>query len=280
MIDLHIHTNLSDGTDSIEELLEKLHENDIQIFSITDHDNIDSFYQMQNYEKHIKNKGMQYIPGIEISTTFENENMHLIVYGYEKHHEVLQTISDNIKDLRLNRVRLLLEKLKNDYNRRFSDLEIEWLFNQHNPSKPHIAQLLVKNGYGDTIQSVFDKYLNYHFQDSKPPAINIVKTLSNAGLIVGIAHPLGGIGEKTVSEKTFIHNVSSLCQYGIKFLECYYSLYDEKQRNTIKNIALKYNLYLSGGSDYHGKNKNVLLGDTGQDYIQNITDFTILNILK
>lgn len=279
MIDLHIHTIYSDGTDELNSLIEKIEKNNIKIFSITDHDNFLSFVNMKEKQTYLKQKDIQYISGMEISTDLEGESTHLLVYGYDKKLNVIQSIIDELHELRLNRIRAHLENLKIEFGIEFNQHQLDWLFSQANPSKPHIANMLIDNGCGTNINDVIKKYLSKKYSHLKLDAKDVVKKLSEHGLIVGLAHPLGGIGEKRISIDKFEQNVQILKQCGLKFLECYYSLYSENERSTINNVAKKYSLCLSGGSDYHGKNKTVEIGNLGQNYQHNKSDFTILNLL-
>lgn len=277
MIDLHMHSIFSDGTDSLDELLEKIVASGIKYFSITDHDNVASFYEMRTKQDFVKNNKLVYMSGLEISSDFNGNSMHLLVYGYEDHLDVIESIMDKIRELRLNRVRLHIANLETEFGITFSKEEIDWLFSQQNPSKPHIANLLINNGYGESVSEVIKKYLYHKYTDFKVDAIEIVKNLSSQGLMIGIAHPLGGVDEKRVDRESFEYNVKTLKNCGLAFLECYYSLYSKEEREMIRQVADKYNLKLSGGSDYHGKNKSVKLGDLGEGYQPQVQDFTILN---
>ncbi|MBE5736486.1 MAG: PHP domain-containing protein [Clostridiales bacterium] len=280
MIDLHLHTKYSDGTDDIGELINKLEANKVKYFSITDHDNITSFYKIKNNLDLLKDKQMQYISGIEISSDFEGQSMHILVYNYDTNIPAITSILDEIHHLRIERIKAHIENLKNSFQIELDNKELLWLFSHTNPSKPHLANILIKKGYGTDVSSVIKKYLHSRFSHLKLDAKQIVSQLSKHKLIVGIAHPLGGVGEPRISKEQLEHNVTTLKECGIKFLECYYSLYNKEDRETIVKIAKKNSLKLSGGSDYHGKNKTVEIGNLGNDYKFNKSDFTILNLIN
>ena len=278
MIDLHIHTNLSDGTDSVEKLIDKLQSSNIKTFSITDHDNIeaDKIIKKQ-YLKLLNEKNIKYISGVEFSTDYKGQSMHILAYNYSSSDEVVSEIVDYIHSLRLQRFSRRIDDIKTDFNITFSDEELEWMFSRNNPGKPHIATILVNNGYAESITEAISKYMPKRLNEYKVSAIDVIKKLSSHGVLVGIAHPLGGEGEDRISVETFEKNVESLVEHGISFLECYYSLYDEHEREIIKMVADKYGLLLSGGSDYHGKNKDIKLGELGVDYDNiNSSDLTII----
>lgn len=280
MIDLHMHTINSDGTDTTAELIDKIIDNNIKYFSITDHDNIKSFYEMQDYLSLLKSKKIQYISGIEFSTNLEGQSLHLLAYDYDSNINTIESILGKIKELRLNRVHAHLDNLKNEFKITLEQEELDWLFSQNNPSKPHIANILINKGYGDNVSEIIQKYLSKKYPNQKLEATTLVKQLSMQGVHIGIAHPLGGVGEPRISIEQCEKNIISLKECGIEFIECYYSLYNSEERAILRNLADKYDLKLSGGSDYHGKNKDVKLGDLGVEYIANLDDFTILNIIK
>lgn len=278
MIDLHIHSNLSDGTDTIEELLNKIAEKGIKTFSITDHDNIVASKEIEKYQKFIDENQMNYITGVEFSTDCRGQKMHVLAYGYSNEPEV-QELVEEVKKLRLDRVEQRVKNLKEKHNIVLTNEELQELWSYNNPSKPHIANILVRRNLAENVQEAISLFLNEKFSSKKLQAEYLVEKLNQAGVCVGIAHPLGGEGEKRISPEQFEENVLILKEKGIKFVECYYCLYNEEERKIIQQIAQKYNLALSGGSDYHGTNKAIGLGDLGKDYQPNKEDFTILNIL-
>ena len=278
MIDLHIHSNLSDGTDTVEELLKKLLEKGIKTFSITDHDNIVASKEIEKYQKFIDDNQLTYITGVEFSTDCRGQKMHVLAYGYSNEPDV-QELVEEVKKLRFERVEQRVKNLKEKHNIVLTNEELQELWSYNNPSKPHIANILVRRNLAKDVQEAISLYLNEKFSSKKLQAEYVVEKLSNAGVCVGIAHPLGGEGEKRISPEQFEENVSILKDKGIKFVECYYCLYNEEERNIIKQIAKKHNLALSGGSDYHGKNKTVELGNLGKDYVPKKEDFTVLKLL-
>lgn len=280
MIDLHIHTINSDGTDNIDELIEKISKSNIRYFSITDHDNIKSYYEIQSYLNNLQAQEIKYISGIEFSTNFENQSMHLLAYNYDNNIDTIESVLQKIKELRLNRINLHLEHLKNEHNIILNQNEIDWLYSQNNPSKPHIANILINKGYGNNVSEVIQKYLSKKYTNQKLDAIELVQKLSNQGIIIGIAHPLGGVGEPRITPEQCEYNIKTLKNHGINFIECFYSLYNEEERTLLQKIAEKYHIKLSGGSDYHGKNKDVNIGDLGKNYVTNLDDFTVLKIIK
>ena len=105
-----------------------------------------------------------------------------------------------------------------------------------------------------------------------------VKAIISSGGVPIWAHPLGGEGEKELSQEKFFEVLSELISFGIKGLECYYSKYGIQKCGWLAEIAGEKNLYISGGSDYHGKNKNIPLGKLNYENIN--IDSQKINIIK
>ena len=279
MIDLHMHSTMSDGSDTVEEIIEKLKQKNIKYFAITDHDNYESAKILLEKKDQLELMGLKYTNGIELSIDFMGDSMHILVYDFDLNSPVLDGIIAKIFELRIARVKKRLEVLKDEFNIHLTDDEIKWLFDHRNPGKPHIAQILVNRGLAPTIHAAIQKYIYHEFNGVRLDAATVVKELSDNGYFVGIAHPLGGADEKRISVEKFMRNVDILSECGIKFLECYYSMYNEEERDLIRTIAGKYNLMLSGGSDSHRLNKTVILGAFGKDYVAKLEDLTVTRML-
>ena len=278
MIDLHIHTKLSDGTDSVEELLEKIKEKNIKIFSFTDHDNIEACKIIQSkYKNFLIDNNIKFINGIEFSTDFKGKSRHILAYNFDIKNEIINKLIKEGKERRNSRTNKRLELLKKDFNINFSKEELDNLKSYNNLGKPQIANILIQKGYASSIEEAISKYLYHKFPADKLSAEYVIKNIKLAGGISVLAHGLGGEGEKNINPQEFAEDVKTLKSFGLKGLECYYSKYSYNEREIIKAEAIKYNLLLSGGSDYHGKNKTILLGNVGKDYTAKLKDFRILN---
>ena len=281
MIDLHIHSTLSDGTKTPEELIREVVRKGIKTFSITDHDNIDAHKLIVDKYLHLisKNK-LRYISGVEFSADYKGRSMHILAYGFSHDDEMINDIVSEIHNLRIQRVEQRLSDIQIYNNISFTGEEIAWIFSRNNPGKPHIAKVLVDKGEAVDIHDAIDKFMSDKLPDFKVNAVDLINKLSAHNIIVGIAHPIGGEGEERLPLDVFVSNIKELVPHGISFIEGYYSLYDRHEREVIRMIADKYGLYLSGGSDYHGENKDIELGNLGNDYTPNKKDLTILKLLK
>ena len=151
--DLHIHSTFSDGYYSLEEIVDKLRYYGIEIFSITDHDNIDSIKAMSK----IDTQGLTYIPGVEFSAHKDMYKMHILGYGIDGNNEELIKLCKNMK-LRKNIRNLeVIKQLKDKFGIIISKEEVsELLKAEHFVGQTTIARLLVKNGIIPNVKYYFD----------------------------------------------------------------------------------------------------------------------------
>ncbi len=259
LVDLHLHSTASDGSDSPKELAEKLISHKIEIFSLTDHDTIDGIPEiMRAVQGHAK-----CIPGIEFSCHENGKSCHILGYGFAPHSPEITEILSYSRKLRTQNAKMRLEFLKDEYHITFSDEEAEWFYSQNSPSRLHLAKLLTKNGYTKNNQEAFPLYLNASEKyEVHLKAEDAIKAILSAKAIPIWAHPLGGEGDPHTSPTA---QFSSLLTYGLQGLECYYSRYTAKESAYLVSLAEKHHLLISGGSDYHGKNKTVSLAMLSSD---------------
>ena len=262
-IDLHIHTKYSDGTDSEKKLLDKLRAEGIKYFSVTDHDTINGAMAV----KKLVPKDMIFIPGIEFSCfTSDRGKVHILGYNYDENNkDFLMAISEG-QTKRKRKLEKRLEHLRKDHGIEFSDEDYKYIYSLTSVGKPHLAKLLIKYGYAAEKKEAIEKYIDdkknkNDISDTRISSKEAVSGILSAGGIPIWAHPLGGINEKRLNETEFDARLKLLIDKGIKGLECWYSLYNKNEVDFLINKADKNGLLISGGSDYHGKNKAVSLGE-------------------
>ena len=154
-IDLHAHTNYSDGELTPDELIKLAIKNNIGTLAITDHDTIEGVKNITYTPDNI-----QIIYGIELSAKVDVGTMHILGYDIDTQNKNLNNKLVELKDNSVNSVLSVIEQLKKDYNIFFTYQELKELINaNHNLGRPDIARLLIKKGYVKTVQEAFDKYL-------------------------------------------------------------------------------------------------------------------------
>lgn len=265
-IDLHLHSENSDGTDSPETIIEKAIEIQLEAISITDHEYLTKVPVSQHIE---------IISGVEVSVSWEKleksnpfAGIHLLLY-FVKEESPVDTFLENIRKLKNIRNVEIIENLQNeglDVNK--SELGE---FKTKVPGRPHIASLLKDKGYVDSINDAFIKYLgNGKIGDSRSHQPDIEKIISlsqESKCLVFLAHPHTLMSNDKFSKKEnwvnddFYELVKKLSEFGINGLETTYSSYSKNISNQISEVAKKLNLLECGGSDYHGDIKpNINLG--------------------
>ena len=255
LIDMHTHTNYSDGDLSPQELIKLAIDKGIGTLAITDHNTIEGIKKVNKNDDIIVVSGIKIINGIELSAKTDIGRMHILGYGIDLNNEALNKKLLEIKDNSINSFLSIMEQIKRDYGIRFSYEDIKTLVNtNHNLGRPDLAKLCVKYGYASTVQEAFDKYLieahNKTRQTSKKlPYQECLELITKSGGITILAHP------KTLelSEKELLILLKEMISYGLKGIEVYHSSHSQEEMSYYLEIASKYDLLISGGSDFHGK---------------------------
>ncbi len=237
-INLHTHTSFSDGTLKPEELFRVAKRKSIRYLSITDHDTVNAYNNL-SIPSDIK-----FITGIEISTR-NHDYLHILGYNIDVKNKSFLADLEEYRQRRISRVKEIITKL-NQIGVKISFEELNWNSNV-TVGRPHIADLMIKKGYGKTRTEVFHKYLVegcYAYVKPKGPDIKeAIKTIKNAGGIVVLAHP-------STIEGSF--DIEDVIKMGFEGIEVFYPTHTNGKIKKYLNIAEKYNLIVTAGTDYHG----------------------------
>lgn len=262
MVDLHIHSNHSDGTDSVEELADKLKEIGITVCALTDHDTVDGCDKLAQ----LLPERIRFYKGIEFSCVTQFGKCHILGYGVNTSGEYLIKAIDAGREKRAKKLKIRLAYLKETFDIVFPNEEVKALSDMPSVGKPHIAQLMVKQGLASSVQEAIKTYMSaFPSETDRLDAKTAVGAILSSDGTPVWAHPLGGEGEKPISEETFYHQLELLLSYGLKGLECCYSRYNIEQRAFLLDAAKKHHLTVTGGSDYHGATKDILPGCLSSD---------------
>lgn len=279
-IDLHLHTNISDGSDTVQELYKKVTESDIRTFSVTDHDMIDGTLAMEQMLKTYDNKKLNFIRGIEFSCITPVKKCHILGYNFDpENQEFLDTLELGIR-LRQEKTQKRIDYWKNERGIELTKEEADWLHSVKSPGRPHFGQIIVNRNLAPDLRTAIKEYVSpCKVGNDRINASIAIHAIRQADGIAVWAHPLGGEGEKRLTHEEFYRQLDELICSGIQGLECYYSRYTQEDITFLLNEAKKHNLLVSAGSDYHGDNKpNLHIGKLSED------DMTIneseLNIFK
>ena len=249
-VDLHTHTIFSDGDLSPSELIEECQKKNIQYLAITDHDNISGYLRAKSYIKRAKIENLILVPGIEISSTLEGSNIHMLAYFFDPEDNHLNSM---LKDLQFKRnkfARFALEELKK--NR----IVIEWgdLIKNAKGSigRLHIAYALVDKKIVKNTNEAFELYLHEiksnYAEDFELDSLEVIKMIEHAGGVCSIAHP------HTVNN--FEGLISKLADNGLLGIE----VGKDRKIKNIDDIIQEFKLIKTAGSDFHRSGKNSYLG--------------------
>ena len=275
VIDLHMHSTASDGTDSPKEIMENVRSAGIELFALTDHDGIAGVSELRKLrsEQPELSAGLLFLNGIEFSCRDKFGKYHILGFGYDEHAEIMNKTVDVAHENRLQKVELRLQFIKEEFGFGFEQKDIDALYRNHNPGKPHIANLMIKYGYAKDINDAIKNYLN----KKKIPNVYLtpekaIETIINSGGIPVLAHPTYGDGDQLIMGEEMDERLKRLKDFGLKGIEAYYSGFTPKFTKELLEFADKYDFYVTAGSDYHGKNKLIALGETNLDAVSEASE--------
>ncbi|MBE5738300.1 MAG: PHP domain-containing protein [Clostridiales bacterium] len=260
MVDLHCHSKFSDGTDTVDKIVDKWIDLNLKFVSITDHDTIGGIQYLFSNDalmQKLKINGICCIKGIEFSCIDDNDKIHILAYNYDDQNLAFNEAICEGKARRLKKFIARADKLKETYGIEFDDDSYQKMLDSDYMGKPIMARQLVKDGKFKDMWEAYNclNSLNISDSDTRIDASLAMHGIVDAGGIAVWAHPLGGLGEPRISYNDVERIIQKLKPLGLKGLECYYSLYTEEEIEKLISIAKKYDLAVSAGSDYHGKNK-------------------------
>lgn len=271
-VDLHIHTTASDGTFSPKEIVEMAAKKNMKAIAITDHDNIDGLKEANHYAN-LSN--LEFINGIEFSCSSGNNEVHILGYFLNLEDELFLKRVKSLLKSRDERNRKIIEKLnKNGIIISIEDVKKESPGNLL--GRVHFANALIKKGYCANISEAFERFLGKNGLAYEPrlncPPETVIAYLKENGAFSSLAHP------KFIStDDNFVLNlINNLKKCGLNGLEVNYSAFTNEEKQKYKSWAKKFDLIITGGSDFHGDNReHLVLGQEGLNYEQfkKIKDF-------
>lgn len=243
-VDFHVHTNFSDGLLSPKAVVKRASKNGVSILAITDHDTIDGISEAIEESK-LHN--IKIIPGIELSTNYNGESIHILGYFKDDSYKEKEFVEflDKIKNRRIHRAKEMIQKLKDIFN-----IEIKFedviKYGENVIARPHIAKAIIDAGYPYTQDYIFDNFIG----KGKPAYIETTKITVKEGVdllhkynaLVFLAHPI------LINNS----NISEFLQFNFDGIEGVYFLNSKTQETELLDFANKNNLLVSAGSDCHG----------------------------
>jgi predicted metal-dependent phosphoesterase TrpH len=245
LIDLHSHTNESDGTCSPAQLIDEAVKAGVDILGITDHDTFAGYDLAVTLAN---GAGVELVCGIELSTKLHGKSVHLL--GYFLAGNGLETFRNWVLELQASRrernVRLVARLRELGFDITLEEVEA---LGRGMTGRPHFAQIMVTKGYVANFRQAFDEYLDEsakgYVYRQEPQLSEGVEKIRSAGGIASLAHPVRVKGDVPAL-------MPELCDSGLNALEAYHSDHAPADTELYLDLARKYGLLVTGGSDFHG----------------------------
>jgi predicted metal-dependent phosphoesterase TrpH len=259
LIDLHSHTYESDGTSSPAELVQQALAAGLRILGVTDHDTFAGYDQAAPLGRAA---GLEVICGIELSTKLNGgRSVHLLGY-----------FLDHDQPTELRAVILEMQEARRDRNVRLAarlrelgfDITLEEVQAKGRglTARPHFAQVMLEKGYVSSLQQAFDEYLDEsakgYVYRREPSLAEGIAWIRKAGGIASLAHPIRVPGDIPALMPSF-------CDMGLNAIEAYHSDHSPADTALYLDLASRYALMVTGGSDFHGNAKPGIFLGTGRD---------------
>ncbi len=252
-IDLHMHSTFSDGDKTPRELVQMAREKGITTMSLTDHDTVNGCKNL--FAQNIQTlEGVRFIPGIELTAKVSKGRMHILGYAINVYDQALNERLQKEDQENREKLLTLIHLVEKDYHLTFPQEEVDTLLKQgHNLGRPDLAKLCIKLGYANTVSEAFEKYLIAPYEKIRGvykgilPEEGIALILGSGGVPV-LAHPY----TLELSDNELTSLLIDLKEKGLMGVEVYHSSHSFEERRRYLEIARNLNLYVSGGSDYHG----------------------------
>jgi len=260
LVDLHMHSNFSDGVLSPAALAEASARAGLAAFSLTDHDTLKG---LNEASAAAKNLNIEFVPGIEMSCLLGDREVHILGY-YPQQSDQLLAVLERMRNERRDRIEKVITALRSlGFKLSLEDLKDE--AKDAAPGRLHLARLLLKRKYVHTVDEAFKLYLGKgkpaYISRKLSAAAGVIQLLKDCSAITVLAHP-GKDGKR---------DVDSLLNYGLDGVEVFHPDHSPAIIKYYKKVAEENNLLITGGSDYHGDYRSHEIYST--EYAIDITYF-------
>lgn len=244
--DLHLHTCYSDGTYTPEELVSHARDKGLSAIALTDHDTVEG---AERAAAACQSHGLEFITGTELTADQDNYELHILGYFLDRSNATLLKEIGACQAVRQDRIREMVARL----NKLRVPLEAERVFalaNCNSPGRPHVARALVHEGICKTLDEAFDRFLKKNRPAWVPKrrmnASDAIRLIHGAGGLAVMAHP--GLNRTD-------RIVPSLVEQGLDGIECFHTRHSTLDSERYLEMADRYGLLVTGGSDCHGESK-------------------------
>ena len=255
-IDLHVHSNASDGTLSPSQVVSLAIEQNLSAIALTDHDTLRGIKEAKLAAKKAKEDGanLNVIAGVEISVAYKGKDIHILGLLLDENNTKLNNVLEKAVQERNERN----EKMAANLRKAGINITVEDLKKEAGDAvitRAHFAKYIAEHGYTANKEEAFKLYLSpkgpYYVPRNFLEPEFAISLIHEAGGIAVLAHPL--LYHYSLEE---IHTlIKYLVDLGLDGIEVIYSMNEENEEETLQNLASQYGLLITGGSDYHGSNK-------------------------
>jgi predicted metal-dependent phosphoesterase TrpH len=244
--DLHLHTQFSDGTFTPEELAGHGARLGFAALALTDHDTVEGCARMAAA---CAAAGIEFIPGAELTAEHNDMELHVLGYFLDTQNQKLLAEIAKFQAVRQNRIREMVARI-NELGMPFEADSVFALANCRSPGRPHVARALVKAGLVASLDEAFERFLKKNrpawVPKAKVSALEGIDLIHQAGGLAVMAHP----GLNRTDEV-----IPALVDAGLDGIECFHTKHSTATSERYLEIAGKFNLLVTGGSDCHGFSK-------------------------
>lgn len=255
--DLHLHSNHSDGTENPGQVVRQAHAHGIRTLALTDHDRTTGWDEAGHAAASL---GMTFIPGMELSAKHQWRSVHVLGYLFNPENAALRAETDRIRDDRVGRAERIVRNIGRDYALSWADV-LEQTTTDATVGRPHIADALVARGIVRDRSEAFDGILHpregYYEPHYAPDPLTAVRLITQAGGVAVIAHPVTSGRDRMMP----LAYIEELIAAGLGGLEIDHRENTEAGKRTLRQLAAKHDLIVTGSSDYHGAGKPNLPGE-------------------
>ena len=244
--DLHLHTLFSDGTFTPEELAAEAARHGLMAIALTDHDTVEG---CERLARACMPLGIEFIAGSELTAELDGMEVHLLGYFLDCQDAELQLELSKFQKVRQSRIHEMVARL----NKLGVGLKAESVFalaNCHSPGRPHVGRALVQEGFCETMEEAFERFLKKHRPAWVPKhrisATDAMALIHRAGGLAVVAHP--GLNRND-------EILPLLVEQGLDGVECFHTKHTAAMSEHYLRLAARFGLLVTGGSDCHGYSK-------------------------
>lgn len=257
--DLHSHSNVSDGVLPPADVVARAHEQGVELYALTDHDEVGGLEQAASAAQRL---GLAFVPGVEVSVTWGSTTLHIVGLGVEYRDGRLEARLGAVRSGRISRAQEMAEQLGRVGIEGAFDGALVYAGNPQMISRTHFARYLVETGHCRDVKDVFSRYL----VEGKPGFVphawatlgEAIDMIRDAGGVAIVAHP----GRYRLNDLALHALLEEFRELGGTAIEVSTSNHTEREMRRFAELAREFGFEASGGSDFHGpgESESVELG--------------------